>query len=197
MKNLEQLIEKARQAFTQGDQRNMPYPQRLLDWDFVDEVIVGIRPRYKTSELSGDMWRQSVFIVAKFKGVVVFEELARSVDDALARLYAFKAEAAGDGIPEVALEQEQECCDQPCCANKAVNFYFLKKIFAGGNSFEKDAFDAIDGRGYYRKFCNRHARRGDCSLDDADHNYIPIIGGPENASMPNADESPSLGPFIL
>ena len=31
-----------------------------------------------------------------------------------------------------------------------------------------------DYRNEYRQFCDRHKHRGDCDLDDADHNYLEI-----------------------
>ena len=196
MKNLKQRIDQIRRAFNEGDGRTMPWHERLPDFEIIDEVLIGVKPRYKTSGLSGDEWRQSVSIVAKFKGVTVFEKTVRDIEVALGMLYAFKIEACDEGIPDAVLKREKECCDQPSCSNRARNFYLLKKRHSQGNRFEKDAL-AVDDQGHYRQFCNRHARRGDCCLNDTDANYIPVIGGPQNAAMPDEDLSPSAGPVVI
>lgn len=192
----QEAIDAARKAIKDGDIRKMPWHERLPDFEIIDEVDIRIIPRYKTSGLSGDEWRQSVRVTAKFKGVTVFEKTVRGMETACGMVYAFKIHASDEGIPEQVLQREGECCDQPSCCNPATNFYMLKKRHSPGNHFAKSAWKP-GYRGYYRQFCNRHAQRGDCCLNDADQNYVPIIGGPESSAMPDEDESPSAGPVIL
>ncbi len=195
--SLEKHIEGIRKALRGGLKGTGPWHRRLSDFESIDEVTIKIIPRYKTSGMSGDEWRQSIFIVAKFKGVTVFERRAGKMEYALAMLYAFKAEAFDNGLPDGVLAQEEKCCDQPSCANKATNVYAMKKIHGDGNSISADAMESSHGRGYYRQFCNRHAQRGDCCLDDTDSNYIPLEGGPEYRDRHDEDVSPSAGPIMI
>lgn len=192
-----EFIEAARQTFLTDDQKNMPWHDRLPEFDMIDRIEIDIVPRYKTSGLSGDEWRQSVCITAYFKGLAVFTEGVRDIEVACGMLYSFRCKASDSGIPEEVLTHERKCCDQPSCTNKATNWYLLKKIHSQGNHIEAPAMERSNGRGYYRKFCNRHAERGDCCLNDTDRNYVPVIGSPENSSRPDEDLSPSAGPIIL
>ena len=79
------------------------------------------------------------------------------------------------GAPMLADEIDHALCFQPGCADPAVTEYQLKRRFS------RDGHDIgpgeIGGSPMRRKFCARHARRGDCGLEDADSNY-EVIGGP-------------------
>lgn len=170
--------------------------ERLRKFESFDRVELAVVPRYKTSGLSGDEWRQHVAIRFFFKGELVHEDGSNNMESALLRLGHIWV-AAQEPIPQRVIEIEKDRCDQPSCVNPAVGRFRLKKLF----SAQGEAIDAADTYGSrYRQFCRVHLRRGDCSREDADTNYEPLDGvGPEQSS--NVIESPAacmvVGPTDL
>lgn len=160
--------------------------KRLPRFEAFDEIQLVVEPRYKTSGLSGDEWRQSVSIRFYFKGELVHEDGAHNMRDAIAFL-GWKWAIAQEPIPERVIEIERTKCDQPSCCNDWTNEYELIEEF----SAQGDRIDPKDRSfKYYRRFCNRHARRGDGSREDADRNYKVLKGaGPDGST--NVEESPS------
>lgn len=135
-----------------------------------DEVRITTVPRYKTSGLSGDEWRISGRIQLCRKGRVVHEESYRDVETAAKYLPIVIAKAQDEGKAYYA--GEENFCDQEGCSEQATRYLRLKKLMCasqGGCGQEKHKFGE-----QYRKFCEKHERRGDCGLDDADDNYEAI-----------------------
>ncbi len=85
------------------------------------------------------------------------------------------------GIPD----NWYDYCFQPGCSERAVSVYELKYRYCHeGHAHAAD--DAV------RKFCQKHLRRGDCGLEDADENYTVVSGpGPHKAAGWQEDKSPS------
>jgi hypothetical protein len=168
--------------------------RRLRNWEPFDEISLRIIPRYKTSGLSGDEWRQHVQIEFKHKGEVVFSAGAGDMQSAYMMLGHHMLEQACP-IPDRVIEIERDACDQPSCKEKAVGRYMLKRLTADNGEFldMKEQYST-----YYRQFCKKHARRGDCSREDADDNYEPLDGLKPEASS-NIHESPSGfgGAFVI
>ncbi len=185
-------LKEIKDALKAGLKHQGPWHDRLPEFSIVDRVEIKIVPRFKTSGLSGNEWRQNISVVGYFKGEVVFTERCGDMDYALASVYSFYKHTS---IPKVVLQKEKECCDQPSCMNKATNRYLMKKVHSEGNHFEANAMKKSHGQGYYRQFCDIHAERGDACLNDTDSNYLPIEGGPGNST--NLDSSPSGGPIVM
>lgn len=143
-------------------------PRRALkpDAQAFDEVRIVTVPRYKESGLSGDEWRISASIQFFRNGVLAHEEYASNVETACALVAYYHAKAIGEG--KAFFAGDDPFCDQEGCANHATVTYRLKQQFCDqGNPHE------LHGE-TVRRFCERHARRGDCGLDDADRNYEQV-----------------------
>lgn len=132
-----------------------------------DEVRVVTVPRYKESELSGDEWRISASIQFWRKGKLIYQSGCRDIEAAMTMIGGEYLRAldnahgyfAGDGVH----------CDQEGCSDAATVRYRLKKRYCKeGHEHSGPSWDE------YRHFCDRHKRRGDCALEDADRNYIQV-----------------------
>lgn len=160
--------------------------KRLPRFEAFDRIELVVVPRYKTSGMSGDEWRQCTAIRFYFKGELVHEDAAHDMRDAIAFL-GWKWAIAQEPIPERVLEIEETKCDQPSCTNVWTNEYELIQEFSR-NGERLDPTDQYFK--HTRRFCNRHARRGDGSREDADRNYKVLKGaGPDGST--NIEESPS------
>lgn len=146
--------------------------KRLRGFEWIDRVELDIVPRWKTSGVSGDEWRQGVRVRGWFKGVQVLEYTCSDMATAAAVLPARMLEAGDSGLPDGVLAREKECCDQPSCENEPVErVRILRNASRSGQWLDPD--DSTPGR-YYRQFCALHSRRGDCGREDADRNYERI-----------------------
>lgn len=132
-----------------------------------DEVRITTVPRYKTSGLSGDEWRISAKIELFRKGRLVAHRYAGNVQAATAVLPGFFLESVDNGFGYFA--GEGDFCDQEGCSDTATVTYRLKRIYSRDNPSEWNR-EVLAGH-ELRRFCERHARRGDCGFDDADDNY--------------------------
>jgi hypothetical protein len=162
------------------------YHRRLPDFEAFDRIELEVVPRYKTSGLSGDCWRQIVVARFFFKGEQVHEAWFGSMRYAV-MLLGSEWLRQQEPIPERVIELEESACDQPSCTNKAVSKYRLKRLFSRSG----DLLDAADQHGtYYRKFCKVHLRRGDANREDNDKNYV--VEGPGPDASTNVQESPAV-----
>ena len=85
-------------------------------------------------------------------------------------------------------------CFQVGCAEPAVAEYRLRALYS--REGYKEELD-LRRRDYRRRFCLRHAQRGDCGLEDADRNYEKIGEvGPEHARGFGADVRESAAVII-
>lgn len=162
--------------------------KRHPDDEYYDKITIEAVPRYKTSEMSGNEWRVSATMKFWRKGQLVFERSFNKMETAaIAMPWFFKT--AGEGSDFKHAKDEKQC-DQPGCGNEAVNEFRLKKEYSEhGEELSEKNMSGFEKR---RKFCERHARRGDCGLEDSDSNYEVISGsGPEGAKGFEKDISPS------
>ena len=165
-----------------------PQHKRLRYWEAFDEVRIRCVPRYKTSGLSGDEWRNGAVIELLHKGGVVAERFYTSMQAAIMYLPTFIDESITP-IPEPVLDLELKYCDQPSCRNRAVNRYKIKKLYSDRG--EELAPHDYPWPYFYRQFCAVHSVRGDCGLEDSDANYEVVYGpGPDPGA--NVQESPSV-----
>ena len=156
---------------------------RHPDDEYIDEISIQMVPRYKTSGLSGDEWRVSARVQFKRKGLVISEKTVGSIEAAASYvpwgLLTFREEAQDpDWLNR---EEARGLCLQPGCSEPATIIYQLKVRYC------REGHKSDPHRPEFRRFCARHARRGDCGLEDADENYTLIEGGP--AQPPASDES--------
>ena len=73
-------------------------------------------------------------------------------------------------------------CAQPGCANPHTSVYRLKHTYCH-QGHKGDPFKDM-----FRGFCDDHAERGDCALDDANANYILVEGEGPVGNQPNPDK---------
>jgi|SRR5579884_882736 len=74
-------------------------------------------------------------------------------------------------------QEERQHCAQPGCNELPVCLYQLKNIMYGGSSGSRRTFmpPEYNFEAKHTWFCDKHKRRGDCGLEDADANYEVII----------------------
>lgn len=163
------VVEKLKANLAGADLSQTRFHHRLGDFEAIDRVTIEVVPRYKTSGMSGDEWRQSVEVTGYFKGVEVFGfTCGRDMKTAFAMLPG-KVIAWGDeGLGSEIIRKEQESCDQPSCETPWTQEYELIRLTASDGHWldmKEEPFT------HYRRFCDEHKRRGDCSREDADENY--------------------------
>ena len=144
-----------------------------------DEIHIECVERWKDSELSGDEWRFSYLADIKRKGETIFTISASKLDWLLQGLQ-WRMLIAGENSDwdDLAWVRTKDKCDQPSCANVAT--IFMKRLKRFTRNGQELAFSEYYDGNEYRQFCDHHSRRGDCGLDDADHNYIQIRNPKEN-----------------
>jgi hypothetical protein len=129
-----------------------------------DEVRFVTMPRYKTSGLSGDEWRISIKVQFFRKGRLVHEDaVTHDMEKAMAFAAYKYSQAIDDG--KAMFAGEDDYCDQEGCSEKATVKLYKKR------SYCNDGHPSTPHLPEYRMFCDKHQKRGDCGLDDADHNY--------------------------
>lgn len=134
-----------------------------------DEINIRVVERWKESELSGDEWRFSYVAEFKRKGEVVVRLSASRLSWLLQGLQWKLLTAGEEGNVDVeAFNRTKDKCDQPGCSELATIFY--ERI----NHYSKEGDKIEKHSKTYRQFCEEHSYRGDCALDDADHNYKQI-----------------------
>lgn len=153
------------------DFRSQLWHLRVRDFEWFDRVTMEVVPRYKTSGMSGDEWRQHGEVVCTFKGFEVLRFGARDMTAAMAMLPG-KAIARGDeGVDNGFIARERATCDQPSCQNEPVVWLKPKRLTARDGSYLDMADQHLQ---HYRQFCSTHKTRGDCAREDADENYETI-----------------------
>jgi len=164
---------------------NNLYHRRLPEFEVYDEIRMKVVPRYKTSGLSGDEWRQSIHIEFVFKDAIIQTDVCRDMKTAIMLLGSYYLKEFA--IAKEILASEKVSCDQPSCSNKAIGRLKLKKLTDDTGNW----LDMKEQYGeYYRQFCSEHIRRGDCSREDADENYIPL-DDKSSEDNTNTESSPS------
>lgn len=166
-----------------------PFYPRLDKDEFVDEIRITTEPRFKTSDLSGDEWRTSTKVVALRKGRPVGERTWGRLTDALARVKAWVEDDLLCPIDNPDLTND--LCFQPGCPEPwTVEYRMTKRGCSSCGSVKDEDAEFYD---YRRRFCQRHARRGDSNLGDMDDFYGPVDGGqpPAEQVVRPEDESPA------
>ena len=133
-----------------------------------DEVRITTVPRYKQSGLSGDEWRISALTQFMRNGKVIHETGARNVETAIRLLDYHFLEACDNALGYFA--GEGNICDQEGCASEAtVSLEQIKEGCGRCGAVTEPKYSRP-----FRKFCDKHKRRGDSSLSDMDEYYKEI-----------------------
>jgi hypothetical protein len=160
------------------------------DDERVDEIRLVTVPRYKTSGFSGDEWRTSVRMELRYKGEVVAESHASDHRSAIMMLGEFFIMSSETDENRWGNTQRlhDKSCDQAGCSEEPVSKYeYLAYYDRLGHKDE-----VKDWNRSYVQFCQRHLKRGDCGLEDADSNYKVIEGhGSDHSTLLLDEESPS------
>jgi hypothetical protein len=175
---------------------NVTY-KRHNDDEWIDEIRILTMPRYKTSGMSGDEWRFSAKVQLLRKGHVLFERSFSKVHYAIDFLPAIQHEYSdmgrgGEDVDGNVIDFDRYCFNPGCSADGVVEYELIDEYVSPyGIKQEKQSW-----RGSVRRrFCEEHALRGDCALEDADGNYRLISAPPGwkgNADLGAAEaESPS------
>jgi len=155
----------------------IPSYVRHEDDEWIDEVRIVTAPRWKESELSGDEWRFSSRIELYRKGVLLARSGSGRMRHAVAMLPSLLAGWGGGTHIGGAFEEEPDrgqefwnaFCFNPGCAEPATLEFRREHHYCT----EGEAHDR-DWRVEHIRFCERHKRRGDCGLNDADRNYTVV-----------------------
>lgn len=142
--------------------------KRHRDFTSFDKITLEVEERWKESSLSGDEWRFSITTKFWFKGMLIGQYSAHNMTQAILNLGSTWSRLQSP-LPNCVLEREEKMCCQPGCKNEATRFYQLRETFA------RDGSGPIQSYGtHFRQFCDKHSKRGDCSREDADANYVEI-----------------------
>lgn len=151
------------------------------DDEYVDEVRIRLVPRFKSSNLSGDEWRVSAEIQFLRKGKVLWSRRVHALSDAVAGApWWLKTWGETDERVLLTPDEERAVCQQPGCSEPATHVYRLKEYQVSKSEGDMKAFRDFQPRHIW--FCDRHAHRGDCDLEDCDDNYEVEGGGNSHAS---------------
>jgi hypothetical protein len=135
------------------------------DHQMFDEIRIVTKPRYKQSDLSGDEWRIHAETQFWCKGRLMKIAECSNVHYAVTMLGGEYVRKCDEGRQDI--KYEQKYCDQEGCLEPHNN----EKRFLKARYTRTEGLRHSEHSGDYRMFCDRHSRRGDCGLDDADSNY--------------------------
>lgn len=153
----------------------IPTYKRLDDDEWWDEIHITTVPRYKTSGLSGDEWRTSAKIEVFRKGVLMGEKYMSKLEYAAATLPGWLLQLGDEGFSGNHKTFEKLCFQAGCKEIAEVEYELKDQYYPsyGDKMPKKDYLGPAR-----RRFCQKHALRGDCGLEDSDANYI-LISAPE------------------
>lgn len=166
------ILDKSARRKTKPE-RPKPWRDQRPDAQAFDEVRITTVPRFKTSGLSGDEWRISAKIQFIRKGHVLHEDRAHTVETAIHALY-WRSVEAGEAGKFAPFPGEDDLCDQEGCSERATVTLRKIKDGCGRCGHTKPRESMLGGGITIRRFCDKHKRRGDSSLDDSDDNYEPL-----------------------
>lgn len=168
--------------------RKTVFDKRHDQDDFIDEVRIFVRERYKTSGMSGDEWRFHRVIQLYRKGHLIQESVFNAdMQMAASFLPWIMVNALESGQAQV--PETNHLCFQPGCPEPATSEYEIIEEFGPQGQRLHDEESRSEK---HRRFCQKHLQRGDCAREDCDDNYRVVSGyGPEGADMSDAPISPS------
>lgn len=164
-----------------------PFTKRHDDDDYVDEIRVVLRERYKTSGLSGNEWRFSKVLQLFRKGELLGERAFGGDMSKVAGFVGLGYAEICEG-PDFKHPKDEHLCFQPGCRNEAVSEYELIEEFGPQGQRLHPEENMTTRWSVRRRFCQRHLRRGDCGREDSDQNYRVLSGpGPDQNDWSKAN----------
>jgi len=155
-----------------------PRKEEHLDYQRFDEVRIETVERWKESYHSGDEWRFGAVLRLYKNGYIVCERSFRDVATASAHLPAtLNSDHCDNDL--ITRGFDEPICQQEGCRNVATHKRDLKKRYVGNQAME----DTQNETPLYRIFCDKHANRGDCAIDDAEHNYEDRVDQPYKLTL--------------
>ena len=149
----------------QADERR-PWLRAHNDDEWIDEIRIGLVPRFKVSPLSGSEWRTTALVELRRKGRTIKTEPFSSITTAVSWLtWGLETLGEDEDITEP-IPENDVLCAQPGCPEWAGTFYRVKRLYRKDGTLEED-----QSGDYYRGFCPRHSERGDSDMDDRDENH--------------------------
>ena len=167
-----------------------PAREHPVDMQVFDEITIKTVPRWKTSHASGDEWRYKALVTLKYKGRTLDETLWMNTEVAVSRLVTITnnyKETVMDWNKE--REERAPYCDQEGCDQEATVTLQLKKRCCTSCGTDRQPVCFSPG---YRRYCDMHSKRGDCSIEDADDNYevVPTPPPPpQKRERPNPEDA--------
>lgn len=177
---------------------------RHHEHEIFDKVVIRLQERWKTSGLSGDEWRFSTVTELWSKGYLIAEGgYGNDIERAIALAPWFIVQVlegmSRDDEHERNLQlkhkREEQLCDQPGCPNPWTVKLRLKRVTASNGYFLHP--EEYEGWVNFRRFCEKHEHRGDCSREDADSNYevIERREAPPLGILPDGSPRPPRAEF--
>ena len=149
------------------------------DQQLFDKVTITTKPRYKTSHISGNQWRIGAEVTISYKGRTLWETL--DVTNVSTALQTLARDLYTDDFL-MALNDKvnvDDLCDQEGCDQPWTHVYRMKNDVCVHCATKKPATDGvINSRPALRKFCERHAQRGNQGLEDVQDNY-EVVSTPD------------------
>lgn len=154
---------------------DVPNYKRHDDDEWYDEIRISVKPRYKTSGMSGDEWRISALVEVFRKGVLLKDRSFSKLHYAADFLPAILHEMSDEGFTGDHKFFESKCAQPGCKEDGVVEYRIIDQFYQpyGDRMPKRDYLGE-----YHRRFCEKHAQRGDCGLEDADLNYVLISAPP-------------------
>ncbi len=169
---------------------------------FYDEIRINAKPRYKTSNGSGDEWRTGFTYTFMNKGEIILTFDVNEIDSLCFGNKSFYEEVVfikdmfrklydENKLRELMIKTGN-LCDQIGCLQPSTVTYKLKYLyFLDGEKVDPYINDKCP---LIRKFCDRHSTRGDCDYEDSDSNYEIIHG---NRIPPLKEDMSESGKIFL
>lgn len=149
-------------------------------------------PAFVWKHARGLLERGPVTVTVLRKNMCVWKDaLGTFADASLGLLWHLTVAGENGATRHLTDTEERERCQQPGCSSPPKRLYRLKRYQISRSERHMADFEyAFEPRHIW--FCDRHAHRGDCGLEDCDKNYEVVGGGnPESAPVEEQDVRPS------
>lgn len=169
-----------------------PFYRRHKQDDYVDEIRVVVRERYKTSGLSGDEWRFHRVVQLYRKGHLLGERAFNGSMQTVAGFVGLAYAEISESPEFTILKGDDDYCFQPGCRELAISEYELQEEFSPQGERLHPEEQMAARWSVRRKFCAKHLARGDCGREDSDANYRVVSGpGPNDTDWRGANVTES------
>ena len=120
-----------------ADERR-PWLRAHPEDEWIDEIQIGLMPRFKVSGLSGNEWRTSAVVELRRKGRMIKAESFSSIKNAVSWLPWGLATLGETEDITAPIPENDMLCAQPGCSEWAVTFYRVKRLYHKDGTLEAD-----------------------------------------------------------